>query len=93
MFELQRRVTPDEILALTREASRLMNLGAVASDEELDALREWKIDVLNRIAADPGPFADEFEADEVRTIARREATALRLGLPSTWHEDGRGGAA
>ena len=47
---------------------------------------DWKIDVLNRIALDPGPCRDETEAEEVREIARCEARALRLGLPATWDE-------
>ena len=84
MVTLSRTVTPDEIQALTCESARLADLGASVTDEELDTLRDWKIDVLNRIALDPGPFADDFEAEEIQKIARREAAALRLGLPSTW---------
>lgn len=84
MFLLCKRVTPDEVAALTRESARIVDLGVAATDEELDALRDWKIDVLNRIAMDPGAFADEREGDELRELCRREATALRLGLPSTW---------
>ena len=87
MFRLCKRVTPDEVAALMRETARILELGAAATDEELDAVRDWKIDVLNRIAADPGPFVDDQETAEVQALARREATALRLGLPSTWGED------
>lgn len=86
MFPLYKRVTPDEILALMRESARILDLGSAVAEEELDALRDWKIDILNRIALDPGPLRDEAEAEEVREIARREATALRLGLPATWGE-------
>ena len=64
--------------------AKLLDLGAAVTDEELDAVRDWKIDVLNRIALDPGVFVDEREGDELREMCRREATALRLGLPSTW---------
>ena len=83
MFRVYKRVTPDEVAALMREVARVLDLGAGATDEELDAVRDWKIDVLNRIALDPGPFEDEQEAADVREMCRREATALRLGLPST----------
>jgi hypothetical protein len=86
MFPLYKRVTPDEILALMRESGRILDLGSVATEEELDALRDWKVDILNRIALDPGPCRDETGAEEVREIARREARALRLGLPATWGE-------
>ena len=84
MFRLYKRVTPDEVEALMRESGRVLDLGAAATDEELDAVRDWKIDVLNRIAMDPGAFVDEREGDELREMCRREATVLRLGLPSTW---------
>lgn len=84
MFSIYNRVTADEIAALTCEARRLLARGGAATDQERDALREWKLDVLNRIAADPGPFADDREAEEVRALARREAVALRHGLPSSW---------
>lgn len=84
MFRLYKRVTPDEVEALTRESARVLDLGAAVTEEELDAVRDWKIDVLNRIAMDPGAFVDEREGDEIREMCRREATALRLGLPSTW---------
>ena len=79
-------MTPDEILALMRESARILDLGSAVAEEELDALRDWKVDILNRIALDTGPFRDEAEAAEVREIARREATALRLGLAATWGE-------
>ena len=84
MFQLYERVTPDEVDALRRESARVLDLGSVVTKEELDALRDWKIDILNRIALDPGPFVDEREAEELRERCRREATALRLGLPKTW---------
>ncbi|MGH3507414.1 MAG: hypothetical protein ACRDO2_09445 [Nocardioidaceae bacterium] len=84
MFRLYKRVTPGEVDALMRESARVLDLGAAATEEELDAVRDWKIDVLNRIAMDPGAFVDEREGDELREMCRREATALRLGLPSTW---------
>ena len=84
MFPLNERVAPDEILALMRESARIFDLGSAVTEEELDELRDWKVDMLNRIALDPGPFKDETEAEEVREIARREARALRLGLPATW---------
>jgi hypothetical protein len=86
MFRLYKRVTPEEIAALMRESARVCDLGSAVTEEELDELRDWKIDILNRIALDPGPFKDETEAEEIREIARREATALRLGLPATWGE-------
>ena len=86
MFRLHERVTPDEIAALMRVSARIVDLGSVVTEEELDELRDWKVDILNRIALDPGPCRDETEAEEVREIARREATALRLGLPATWGE-------
>ena len=84
MFRLYERVTPDEVDALRRESARVLDLGSAVTEEELDALRDWKIDVLNRIAIDPGPCVDEREGEELREMCRREATALRLGLPSTW---------
>jgi hypothetical protein len=86
MLPRYQRVTPDELLALMRESARILDLGSAVAEEELDELRDWKIDVLNRIALDPGPCRDETKAEEVREIARREATALRLGLPATWGE-------
>ena len=82
MVESFERVTPQEITALTHEVGRLMELGHHTTQEEWDDLREWKVDILNRIALDPGPFANGVEAAEVREIARREGRALRLGLPS-----------
>lgn len=82
MSWLRDRVSPDEIFALNCETKRLLRLGALATEEARDALRDWKIDVLNRIALDPGSFLDKVEAQHVREIARREALALRLGLPS-----------
>ncbi len=84
MFRLYKRVTPDEIAALTHEAARIPDLGSAVTEEELDALRDWKIDVLNRLALEPGAFFDGREGAELREMCRREATALRLGLPSTW---------
>ncbi len=84
MFSVYKRVTAEEITALTREAQRLLALDGAVTDEERSALRAWKVDILNRIAADPGPFADDREAEEVRALARREAVAVRLGLPSSW---------
>ena len=84
MLRLYKRVIPDEVEALMRESARVLDVGAAVTDEELDAVRDWKIDVLNRIAMDPLAFADGREGDELREMCRREATALRLGLPSTW---------
>ncbi len=55
MFQLHKRVTPDEIAALMRESARILDLGSAVTEEELDELRDWKIDILNRIALDPGP--------------------------------------
>jgi hypothetical protein len=93
MSTLYTRVTPDEILALTLETNRLLRLGALATEEARDALRDWQIDVLNRIAADPGPFADDVEAEQIRELARSEALALRLGLPSAFHHPAGGDSA
>ncbi len=84
MLRLFQRVTPDEVAALMLESARILDLGSAVTEEELDALRDWKIDVLNRIALDPGPCVDVREAEELREMCRREATALRLGLPTTW---------
>lgn len=85
MVRLYKRVTPDEVEALMRESVRVLDLGAAVTDEELDVVRDWKIDVLNRIVMDPSVFVEEREGgDELREMCRREATALRLGLPSTW---------
>jgi hypothetical protein len=80
MFRVYKRVTPREIADLSREATRLLSLGADAPRAEWDAFTERKIDVLNRIALDPGPFIDEAEAAEICRMARREALALRAGM-------------
>jgi hypothetical protein len=90
MSWLHDRVSPDEIFVLKCETERLLRLGALATEEARDALRDWKIDVLNRIALDPGPFLDEVEGEQIREIARRETLALRLGLPSPLCELGGG---
>ena len=84
MCGAEKRVGCDEIAALMREMARVVELGSAATEEELDAVRDWKIDLLERIAADPGPYEDPVEAERVRELAYREATALRLGLPSPW---------
>ena len=67
-------------------------VGDAAADRErqrgiaggVDAVRERKIGILERIAMDPGPFVDEREGAELQQLARREAAALRLGLSSRW---------
>lgn len=84
MFPVHNRVAQEEITALSLEALRLIELGPGATQSEWDDFRERKIDILDRIALDPGPFVYEEEAAELRELARHEAAALRLGLPSTW---------
>jgi hypothetical protein len=84
MLRIRKRVTPDEVADLMGESARILESGEAATEDELDALREWRIDVLNRIAMDPGAVVDAREGEEIREMCRREATALRLGLPSTW---------
>lgn len=83
MSRVYKRVTPAEIASLMREVSRVLELGSLATAEELDRVRAWKIDILDRIAMDPGPFDDPAEAAEVSGLAQRGATALRLGLPGS----------
>ncbi len=73
-------MTPEEVGALTHEAARLIQLGRDATRAEWTAFIEQKIDVLDRIAMDPGPFIDDAEAAEIREMARREALALRLAM-------------
>jgi hypothetical protein len=84
VFPVFKRVTQEEVTALSLETLRLIELGSAASPAEWDALRERKIGILERIAMDPGPFADDREGAELREVARREAVALRLGVSSSW---------
>ena len=84
MFRLYKRVTQEEVTALSLETLRLIEKGSAALPEEWDAVRERKIGILERIAMDPGPFVDEREGAELQQLARREAAALRLGLSSRW---------
>jgi hypothetical protein len=86
VFRLYRRVTQEEVTALSLETLRLIELGCAASPADWDAVRDRKIGILERIAMDPGPFVDEREAAELRELARREAVALRLGVSSRWGE-------
>ena len=81
---MHKRVTQEEVTALSLETLRLIELGSAASPADWDALRERTIEILERIALDPGPFLDEREGAELQELARREAVALRLGLSSTW---------
>jgi len=80
MLTWTKRVTPDEVAEITREAVRLTLLGDAATAAEIDALVLRKIDVLQRIAMDPGPYVDQDEAAEVRALALQEAAALRAGM-------------
>lgn len=84
MVRIVRRVEAADVSALLREAARLVALGEHASVEEVAAFRDRKIDILERIAAHPGPYEVEADAAEVARFAWREAAALRGGRPSTW---------
>lgn len=84
MVRIVRRVEAADVSALLREAARLVELGEHASVEELAVFRGRKVDILERIAAHPGPYEGEADAVEVARFASREATALRDGRPSTW---------
>jgi hypothetical protein len=86
MSSTRERVTSAEIFALTRETSRLLCLGDQATEECRAALREWKIDVLDRIAMDSDLCGNEKDARHVRQIARREAAALKVERVATWGE-------
>lgn len=84
MFRVFKRVTQEEVTALSLETLRLIELGSAASPADWAAVRERKIGILERIAMDPGPFLDEREGAELQELARREAVALRLGVSSSW---------
>lgn len=84
-----RPVSGDEAVGLLREAVRLIELGADASEVERSAYRERRIDLLERTA---GYLATKHEhegdrgAVQVAMVASRDAQMLRLGLPSIWGE-------
>lgn len=87
MVRVVRRVEPEEVKSLLREAIRLIEAGDRATEAERETYRLWKVDLLERIAASPeGRGVACREAVEVVSLASREAQALRLGLPSTWGE-------
>jgi hypothetical protein len=77
MVRVVRPVAAEEIAALVREGLRLMALGSAAGDAELQAYRFRKIDILERVAAHPGPYTDEVERAEVARLASRMALQLR----------------
>ena len=81
-----RRVTQEEVTALSLETLRLIDQGSAASPAEWDAVRERKIGILERIAMDPGPFIDEEDGAQLKELARRGAAALRLGVSPRWGE-------
>ena len=86
MAALFRRVTQEEVTALSLETLRLIERGSAASPAERDAVRDRKIGILERIAMDPGPFVDEDEGAQLKELARREPIALRLGVSAQWGE-------
>ena len=86
MAEVFRRVTQEEVIALSLATLRLIEQGSAASPAEWDAVWERKIGILERIAMDPGPFLGEEESAHLQELARREAVALRLGVSSRWGE-------
>lgn len=87
MVRVVRRVEPEEVTLLLREAIRLIEAGDRATEAEREAYRLWKVDLLERIAAFPEDRrVVGKEAVEVVSLASREAQALRLGLPSPWGE-------
>jgi hypothetical protein len=77
MVRVVRPVEAEEIAALVREGLRLMALGSAAGHAEVEAYQRRRIDILERIAAHPGPYTDEVEAAEVARVASRKARELR----------------
>jgi hypothetical protein len=69
VFRVFKRVTQEEVTALSLETLRLIELGSAASPADWNALRERKIGILERISMDPGPFFDEREGAELQELA------------------------
>lgn len=84
MIRIVRKVDPEEITALLRQAIRLLELGEDATAEEREAYRCWKVDVLERIAAHTGDH--DCRGVQVAVLASREAQSLRDDSASVWGE-------
>jgi hypothetical protein len=72
-------VSAQEIADLLREGATVVERGPAATSEERQAFRLRRLSILERIATDPGPFLDPDEAGWLKSQARTEAIAMRLG--------------
>ncbi|MGL5823523.1 MAG: hypothetical protein ACRCY9_14040 [Phycicoccus sp.] len=72
-------MSAQEVAGLVREAADLIDRGTSASQQDWQAYHDRKLDLLDRIAGDPGPFTDPDEAAYVKQVARSQAEAMRMG--------------
>lgn len=73
---LSKKVHPEEIAELMRDANRIHALGSWATTEDRLIFQETKVNILRRIARHPGQL-DPTEAVEVAVLAEEEADELQ----------------